>query len=608
LLPYLRPYWKLAVISVILILLGAALGLLGPWPMAFVVDNVIDGKPLPWPLDWLLGPLEGNFIALLLVGVLAGLAITVLHQLMDLIDNYVNTKLELRMSLDIRSDLFAHVQRLSLARHDQRRSGMLIYCVNNQGDAGPRLIMTVPSLATSILTLVGMLYILICIDWQLALLSLIVVPFLYYSVGYYVKHIQERIYHVRAMEGETLSIIHEVLSMIRVIVAFGREKYEHTRYRKQGERAVDARVKITVRQALFTLCVDTITAIGGALVLFVAACHIHEGVLTVGTLWVVLHYLHQVYKPLESISSTIGHMQEMFISLRMVFEIMDTPIEVKDRPDAKQVERALGHVVYEEVGFSYQQRVDTLKEISLEAFPGQVIGIVGQTGAGKTTLVSLLPRFYDLQQGRILLDGTDIRDLTVQSLRQQVSMVLQEPLLFSGTIADNIRYGRLEANMDEIVLAAQAANAHDFIMALPNKYDTELGERGAKLSGGERQRIAVARAFLKDAPILILDEPTSSIDSKTEAVILDALERLMAGRTTFMIAHRLSTIRKADKLLVLDQGRLVEQGTHDELLENGGLFRQMYDLQAGTVDERVLEEPEPEHSEPEESEEVEQPA
>jgi len=267
------------------------------------------------------------------------------------------------------------------------------------------------------------------------------------------------------------------------------------------------------------------------------------------------------------------------VSLRVALGLLDTVPEIRDAPGAKSISRAAGRVKYEHVQFSYTGRADTLKDISFEAAPGQVIGIVGPTGAGKSTLVSLLPRFYDSKQGRILLDGEDIRELTLKALRQQVSIVLQEPLLFSGSIAENIRYGRLEASRAEIIEASKAANAHDFIMRLPKKYETLLGERGAAVSGGERQRIAVARAFLKDAPILILDEPTSSVDSKTEAVILDALDRLMVGRTTFMIAHRLSTLNHADQILVLNQGQLVEQGTEEELLQAGGLYKQLYDAQ-----------------------------
>jgi ABC-type multidrug transport system fused ATPase/permease subunit len=263
----------------------------------------------------------------------------------------------------------------------------------------------------------------------------------------------------------------------------------------------------------------------------------------------------------------------------MAFNVLKIDPEIKEDPNAVAIQHARGHVKFEGVNFSYQGRIDTLKDISFEAQPGQSIALVGPTGAGKTTLISLMPRFYDASQGCILLDGTDIRNLTLKSLREQISIVLQEPLLFSGSIVENIRYGRLEAEMDEIIEAAKGANAHDFIMALPDQYETIVGERGAQLSGGERQRIAVARAFLKNAPILILDEPTSSIDSKTEAIILDALDRLMIGRTTFMVAHRLSTIRHADFILVLNHGQMVEQGTHEELLQRDGLYKQLYDMQ-----------------------------
>jgi ABC-type multidrug transport system fused ATPase/permease subunit len=344
-----------------------------------------------------------------------------------------------------------------------------------------------------------------------------------------------------------------------------------------------------VRQTLFSLAVETTTAVGSALVLGLGAYHVLQHRLTVGELLIILSYISSVYKPLEAISSTVGSLQDVFIPLRMAYQLLDTQPDIQDAPDAVDIERARGHVVFENVSFSYTGRRDTLDEISFEARAGQIIAVVGPTGAGKTTLISLLPRFYDTKQGRILLDGKDIRKLTLKSLRQQVSIVLQEPLLFSGTIQDNIRYGRPDASDDEIIEAAKAANAHDFIMKLPQKYATELGERGAKLSGGERQRISVARAFLKDAPILILDEPTSSIDSRTEAVILDALDRHMEGRTTFMIAHRLSTVRRANLILVLDHGRLVEQGSHEELMAMEGLYHRLYTLQTKSVGRRLSE-------------------
>jgi ABC-type multidrug transport system fused ATPase/permease subunit len=424
---------------------------------------------------------------------------------------------------------------------------------------------------------------------KLALLSLSVVPFLYYSVGYYSKHIQ-RLITVKSMEGESLSIIHEAVSMLRVIVAFGREDYEHSRFRSQGARANAARLMITLRQEIFALAVNLTSALGTAMVLGYGAHLALQHRLTVGELLVVLAYIGSVYKPLEAISGTIGMLQDGFVNLQIAFDLLEKDPDIRDAPGAVPLGPVQGRVRFENVSFSYPGRTGTLIDVTFEAAAGQAIAIVGPTGAGKSTLVSLLPRFYETQTGRVLVDGVDVRDVTLKTLRQQISIVLQEPLLFSASIADNIRYGRLDATMDEIVEAARAANAHDFVSALPQQYDTLLGERGAQLSGGERQRIAVARAFLKNAPILILDEPTSSIDSKTEAVILDALERLMVGRTTFLVAHRLSTLRSVSSILVLNQGRLVERGTHDELLRLGGLYRQLHDMQTGHTKRRLLNE------------------
>jgi ATP-binding cassette subfamily B protein len=588
-LHYVKPYWKLATVSIVLIFLSSAVGLLGPWPFKILIDNVLRQEPLPDFLAAMLGPLAdpANRIGLLAAVAIASLIIPVMQHALTLIDNYVNTKLELSMVRDFRSDLLKHVQRLSLSHHDQKRSGMLIYVISSQGDAVARLIMTVPALAHSFLMLAGMLLISFWLDFWLAFLSLIVVPVLYYSVGYYVRHIQPRLEAAMQTEAGALSIIHECLSMIRVIIAFGREDHEHKRFRDQTTKAVDARVKITVRQTLFSLVVDTTTAAGKALILGLGAYRVIQGRLSAGELLVLVWYITQIYEPLESISNTFGSMQGVFMALKMAFGLLDKDPEIKDKPGAATIGRAQGHIVFEQVGFSYTGRVDTLREISFEVRPGQRVAIVGPTGAGKTTLMSLLPRFYEAKTGRVVLDGYDIRDLTLQSLRQQFSIVLQEPLLFSGSIADNIRYGRLEATMDEVIEAADAANAHDFITKLPQRYETELGERGAKLSGGERQRIAVARAFIKNAPILVLDEPTSSIDSKTEAVILDALERLMERCTTFMIAHRLSTVRNASHIIVLDHGRIVQQGTHESLLEKGGLYRQLYEMQMKPVRKTV---------------------
>ncbi len=582
-LRYLRPHWRLAASAVVLTVLASLAALLTPWPLKIVVDNVLQQHPVSPGLKGLLGSTAGSRVGLLVFAVVASLFIALVMNGLHVLNNYVNTKIDQHITLDFRSQLFLHAQRLSLAFHDRRRSGLLIYMINNQGDAPSGLLMTIPMLGESALTLIGMFWISFRMDANLALVSLAVVPFLYYSVGYYATHIQDRLRYVRNLEAESLAVIHESLSMMRVVVAFGREEHEFRRFRDQTATAVGERVRVTVRQTVFTLAVNMITAIGSALVLGLGAYHVLQNRLTVGDMLVVIAYIAAVYKPLETISYTIGSLQDRFISLRSTFHLLDRESDIKDSPHARAMRHAHGNVAFENVAFSYSGRSDTLKDITFEAEPGQAIGIVGPTGAGKSTLVSLLPRFYDPNAGRILLDGTDTHEFTLQSLRQQISIVLQEPLLFSGSIAENIRYGRLDATMGEIMEAARAANAHDFIMRLPKKYETQLGERGAAISGGERQRISVARAFLKDAPILILDEPTSSVDSKTEAVILDALDRLMVGRTTFMIAHRLSTLHHADLILVLNGGRLVEQGTQEDLLRREGLYRQLYNAQIGAL-------------------------
>lgn len=580
-LPYLRPFWRSAALVTLLTVLVSLLSLLEPWPLKILFDSVLSSHPLPGPVEPLLGPLADDRMVLLVLVVLGAFGITLLGNALAVASSYLETRLSQGMVLNFRSDLFRHAQRLSLAYHDRRRSGALIYAINFQADSAAGLVMALLPLAQSALTLMGMFWITFHINRQLALLSLAVVPVLYLAVAHYVNRIQPRLREVRGLEGESLSIIHEAVSMMRVILAFGRERYEHRKFREQGERAVDARVDVTVRQTAFSLIVNTTTAAGTALVMGFGVYQILQGHMTGGELLVVLAYVASIYQPLEAISNTVGSLQERFVSLEMAFGLLDTEPQIRNAPGAIRIGRSTGRVAYEDVRFTYEGRPETLTDITFEAEPGQAIGIVGPTGAGKSTLVSLLPRFYDPQQGRILLDGTDIRKIRLDSLREQISIVLQDPLLFSGSIADNIRYARLDATMEEVAEAAKAANAHDFIQRLPDGYESGIGERGVRLSGGERQRIAVARAFLKDAPVLILDEPTSSIDSRTEEVILDALDRLMVGRTTFTIAHRLSTIRDPDLVLVLDGGRIVERGRPAELLSRRGLFRRLWEAQMG---------------------------
>ena len=574
-----RPYTGLAVGSVVILVVGALVGLLTPWPLKVLVDSVLGTEPVPSIVRSMFGSLADEKSSLLIVAVLAGLAITIAQNGLIVLNNYLGTRLKERLVLDFRSDLFQHAQRLSLTFHDHQRTGDLMNRVTYQASTVGAVVMAGPPMLQSVVTLFGMFWIAFRIDPTLALISLSVVPFIYYSVGYYAVHVDGRLREVKGMEGQTMSIVHEGMAMLRVIVAFGRESYEHGRFRKQGETALAARVKLTVQQTMFSLIVNTLTAIGAALVLGFGAYQVLQLRLTVGELLVVMAYIASVYTPLEAISTTMGNLKDQLIGAQMAFELLDTAPEIADAPDATAIARAEGRVRFDHVSFAYKGRTQTLQDICFEARPGEVVAIVGPTGAGKSTLASLIPRFYDPSQGRITLDGRQLTGLTLQSLREQISVVLQEPLLFSTTIAENIRYGRLDASDTDVIEAAKAANAHEFVMRLPGQYEARIGERGAQLSGGERQRIAVARAFLKDAPILVLDEPTSSIDSKTEGVILDALDRLVIGRTTFMIAHRLSTIRYADQILVMDRGRIVEIGIHDELLRRDTFFKRMHDAQ-----------------------------
>jgi ABC-type multidrug transport system fused ATPase/permease subunit len=577
-LPYLRPYRKYALLALVFTILGAAVALAEPWPLAILVDSVLGQRDAPGVSRWFFGDSPGQYELLVLV-VLAGLLITLITHGTTVLADWVGARLEQEMVLDLRSDLFAHCQRLSLTFHDGRMTGQLMNQINIQASAMGVIILAFPPILQGLLTLVGMFIVTFLISWQIALITLVAVPFIWFSLGLYGKRIVPRLQRVQSLEWQSLSIVYEAMAMLRVIVAFGRQDHEFKRFRSQGEVAVEERVKLTVRQTLFSLAVTLATAFGTALVIGFGAWYAIRGKITVGELLVLIAYVAAIYQPLEQVSNTIGELNDQFVQFNSSLDLLDEEPEVTEVPDAIEMDRAQGRVTFENVTFAYKGREDTLRDISFTTEPGQRVAVVGPTGAGKTTLINLLIRYYDPHGGRISIDGIDIRELTLKSLREQVGVVLQEPLLFSGTIADNIRYGKLDGTMDEVVAAAKAANCHDFIERQPQGYETVLGERGEQLSGGERQRIAVARAFIKDAPILILDEPTSSIDSKTEDVILAALDDLMEGRTSFMIAHRLSTVRDADLILVVREGEIVEQGSHEELVALGGLYHGLHEAQ-----------------------------
>ncbi|HSR66662.1 MAG TPA: ABC transporter ATP-binding protein [Acidobacteriota bacterium] len=575
LVPYLRPHLPWAIAALGLVTLSSLFGLLTPWPIKIIVDNVLAGAPLPSWLDAPLGSWADEPRGLLLLVVLASLLLTVIQRLIDLLNAYVKTRLDNNLLLDFRSDLFQHAQKLSLAYHSSRRIGDTLNRINTQSAAIGQVSLAFLPLTQSLITLVGMFWVAFLLDAELALLSLVVVPFIYYSIGFYASRIEPRVREVRQMEADSLSIISEAMSMLRVILAFGRENYTQERFNEHSRRSLDSRLRLTLRQSTFAFVVGLLAAAGTALVLGVGALHVLEGEITVGLLLVVLTYIGSVYTPLQVISGTLGSLQERLVDLNLALEVLDLEPEIDDLPQAYQISRARGEVRYQQVSFSYDGRRETLRDIDFTVQPGETVAVVGPTGAGKTTLLSLLMRFYAPRQGRIMLDGRDIRMITLRSLRSQISLVTQEPLLFAGSVADNIRFADLEASQGEVEKAARAAHAHDFISRLPHGYRTPVGELGSRLSSGEKQRLCIARAFLKDAPVLILDEPTASVDVDTEAVILKALERLRGGRTTFMIAHRLSTVRRADRIMVLQDGRICESGAHDELMTGGGLYQRM---------------------------------
>ncbi len=585
-LPYLRPYWKLEVGSIILLALTSLLSLASPWPLAIILDSVLsangkNGKPLPGPVAWLGGMGRYWLLALVVVG---SLLITGLLHAISVANEYLTTKLEQSMTLDFQSDLLAHAQKLSLGYHSRTSTGGLMFRMNSAASSVGEITVALTPLLESLFTLTGMFVIAYMLDSELALISLAVVPFIYYSAGYYAGKIRPRLTFAQALEMNTMSLIHEAMSMIRVVVAFGREDHHHQLFRESGSAAVKMRVKVTVHQTLFSLAVNMLTALGTALVLGIGALHVIDGRLTTGELMVMLGYIAAIYGPLETISTSLSLLQNDFIVFRAALQLLGIEPKIQDTPDSVDLAAlgipTKGAVTFEGVSFAYETGTEAAKDISFHIEPGTRVAVVGPTGAGKTTLMGLLLRFMDPDEGTILLDGVDIREIKIASLRSQISVVLQEPLLFQRTIRENIRYGDLDASDEDVEEAAKAANAHDFILDLPDGYDSDCGEQGASLSGGERQRICVARAFLRDAPILVLDEPTSSIDSRTEAVILSALDKLSSGRTTFMIAHRLSTVRNADLILVIDEGRLVESGTHEELLEQEGLYQELYEIQS----------------------------
>ncbi len=555
-----HPYWPHLAGLLLVDFLATPLSLLKPIPLMIAVDTVVGSAPLPKFLDALLPSLAARSgVELLAVAAVLQVLVVLLAQLHGLVAYLLRTQTGEKLTLSFRARLFRHLQRLSLSFHDSRGTADSIYRVQ---DDAPSIKWTmidgiIPFLSESAM-LVAMIYVTSRIDRQLALVALTVSPFLFLYARIYDRRVGARYTGVKELESSALQVVQEVLSAVRVVKAFGREETEQTRFVRRSGEGVHARIRLAFAEGVFGLIVNVTIAVGTALVLFIGIRDVQLGRLTLGELLIVIAYLGQLYGPLETISQQAASLQAYLASARRVFEVLDEVPEVAERPDAHALKRAAGAVEFRNVSFSYDVRNPVLHDVSFTVPAGTRIGIAGRTGVGKTTLVSLLIRFYDPTAGQILLDGVDLRDYRLADLRAQFALVLQEPVLFSTSIAENIAYARPGASEQEIVEAAKAANAHDFIMDLPQSYETEVGERGMMVSGGERQRISLARAFLKNAPILILDEPTSSVDTKTEAAILDAIDRLMYGRTSFLISHRLSALTNCDLLLHINDERLVE--------------------------------------------------
>ena len=569
-LAYLRPY-KLLVATILSVSgLEVVLGLLKPWPLKVLVDEVLAGKSsLPFFGD--VSAAEG-----LLLGCAAYFALHVLSEINAAVHTQLQVGIGQRIVADLRRELFAHLQSLSLRFHLKRGTGDTIYHIENDAYCVEGLTMSgfVP-LVTAGSTLIAMFVVLWRMNWQLALMAVAVVPALYLVNRVFMERLIERSEAVKAVESRGLSFVQEVFASIRVVKAFGREEHETHRFGAQVRDVVEARDKLTGQESIYVVSINAVTTLGTALVLYFGGRRVLGGQMSVGELLVALSYVGSVFQPLSSMSRTLGKVQGALASARRVQRTFGNEPEIQDAPHAIAAPPLKGKVELVDVSFGYEASRPVLEHIQFVAEPGETVAVVGLTGAGKTTLVSLITRFYDPSSGEVRVDGRSLRDYTVRSLREQVAIVLQDPLLLSGTVAENIRYGRLDATDAEVEAAAKAAYAHDFIQALPQGYATRLGEDGTQLSGGERQRVSIARALLRNAPLLILDEPTSALDARAEAHIFEALQELMKNRTTFVIAHRLSTVRRAHKILVLDGGRIVGRGNHEQNLESVPLYREL---------------------------------
>jgi len=566
-LRYYRPFLGQTIFGLLLSLIGIGLNLLKPWPFKIIVDDFLRASPAI-PGNWRV------WIPLLCLGLVA---IQLLWGIINWITNYLFVKIGLQALLKLRTDLYSYLQSLSLKYHDARRSSDSSFRVAYDSQS----IQTIynkgfTNVFGSIITLIGTFVIMLQLDWQLTFVSLAIVPLIVGAIYLFAHRIRHESTSIQEQESAMLAQAQEGLSSIRMVHAFGREEFEVRQFHQQARQSFQANLRLTLTNVNSALVISTLMVVGTAAMYYVGALHVLAGTLTLGSLLVFSAYLLMLYQPLESLTYTAWAMEGATAGAKRCFEVLDRQDDVVDSPGAIAISSAAGAVAFESVSFGYAADRCVLWDIDLCIDPNQIVALVGGTGAGKSTLLSLVPRFYDPTTGSIALDGHDLRQITKKTLRTQIAIVLQDTLLFSTTVRENIAYGRPDATEEDIIDAAQRAQADDFIRQLPKGYASPVGERGGHLSVGQRQRIGIARAFLKNAPILLLDEPTSALDPTTELAIMETIKELMRGRTTLIATHRLGTIHNVDQIVVLDSGRIVEKGRGPELVERGSTYAKLY--------------------------------